>query len=139
MEKVLLPIDGSKRSFRTVEATKRLFKPDECEIIVAKVIGARLYHNTMDEIKYYADNAKPELDKVREILPGYTVSTQVLLGSNPGVELVEYAREAGIDTIVMTRSSRGPLRKLGSVTTHVVKNADFLDVMVLKEKDVAEE
>ena len=43
MKKVLLPIDGSKRSIRTVEMVKQLCKPEECEIYIAKVIGAQLY------------------------------------------------------------------------------------------------
>ena len=39
----------------------------------------------------------------------------------------------GIDTIVMTRSSRGPLRRMGSVAAYVVKNAGFLDIVVMRE------
>ena len=49
------------------------------------------------------------------------------LGSAPGVEIVEYAKESGTEMIIMTRSSRGPLRKLGSVATYIVRNASFLD------------
>ena len=69
------------------------------------------------------------------MLPGYKVQTQVLLGSAPGVELVEYAREIEADEIIMTRSSRGPIRKLGSVANYIVKNASFLDVFVMREED----
>ena len=42
MKKVLLPVDGSARSKRTVEAVKQLYKPADCELIIAKVIGAQL-------------------------------------------------------------------------------------------------
>ena len=69
-----------------------------------------------------------------EMLPGFQVKTQVLLGSAPGVEIVEYAKEIGAEAIIMTRSSRGPLRKLGSVATYIVKNASFLDVYVMREE-----
>ena len=34
---------------------------------------------------------------------------------------------------VMTRSSRGPLQKLGSVATYVVRNAQFLDLIIMRE------
>lgn len=135
MKKVLLPIDGSKRSIRTVEMVKHICKPEECEIYIAKVIGAQLYINSMEEIKHRAEQARPELNAVAEMLPGYNVQTQVLLGSAPGVELVEYAREIEADEIIMTRSSRGPIRKLGSVANYIVKNASFLDVFVMREED----
>lgn len=135
MKKVLLPIDGSKRSIRTVEMVKQICKPEECEIYIAKVIGAQLYINSMEEIKHRAEQARPELNAVAKMLPGYNVQTQVLLGSAPGVELVEYAREIEADEIIMTRSSRGPIRKLGSVANYIVKNASFLDVFVMREED----
>ena len=34
---------------------------------------------------------------------------------------------------IMTRSSRGPLRKLGAGATYIVSNAPFLDVIVMRE------
>lgn len=133
MKKVLLPIDGSSRSIRTVRMVKRVCRPDECEIYIAKVIGAQLYINSMEEIKHRAEQAHPELEEVAAMLDGFTVHTQVLLGSAPGVEIVEYAKEIGADVIFMTRSTRGPIRKLGSVANYLVKNASFLDVFVMRE------
>ena len=133
MKKVLLPVDGSARSKRTVEVVRQLYKPEDCEIIIAKVIGAQLYLNSADEIKHNAEKAPPELDGVAAMLPEYKVGTQVLLGSSPGPEIVEFAKEAQVDTIVMTRSSRGPLRRMGSVAAYVVKNAGFLDMVVMHE------
>ena len=66
------------------------------------------------------------------LLPGWTVRTELLWGS-PGPEIVYYARERGFDALVMTRSSRGPLQKLGSVATYVVRNAQFLDLIIMRE------
>ena len=137
MKKILLPVDGSSRSLKTVEAVKQFFHPDNCQIIVVKVVSAQLYINSMDEIKHNAEKARPELEAVAALLPEYNVKTQVLLGSAPGVEIVEYAKEAEIDTIVMTRSTRGPIRKLGSVATYIVKNASFLNVIVMAEESDA--
>ena len=116
MKKILLPVDGSKRSIRTVEMVKQLCDPADSDITIVKVVSA-------------------ELNAVAEMLPGYQVKTQVLLGSAPGVEIVEYAKEAGTDMIIMTRSSRGPIRKLGSVATYIVRNASVLDVIVMREED----
>lgn len=134
MKKLLIPIDGSSRSLKTVEAVKQLFRPEDIQIIIVKVISAQLYINSMDEIKHNAEAARPELEEVAALLPEYEVKTQVLLGSAPGVEIVEYAKEAGIDAIIMTRSTRGPIRKLGSVATYIAKNATFLNVFIMKEE-----
>ena len=106
----------------------------ESDITIVKVVSAELYINSLDEIKRNAEKAQPELDAVAALLPGYQVKTQVLLGSAPGAEIVEYAKETGTDMIIMTRSSRGPLRKLGSVATYIVRNASFLDVIVMREE-----
>ena len=107
MNKILLPVDGSKRSLRTVEMVQRLCDPAESDITIVKVVSAQLYINSLDEIKRNAEKAQPELDAVAALLPGYQVKTQVLLGSAPGAEIVEYAKETGTDMIIMTRSSRG--------------------------------
>ena len=135
MKKILLPVDGSKRSIRTVEVVKQLCDPAESDITIVKVISAQLYINSMDEIRHNAEKAQPELQAVADMLPDYQVKTQVLLGSAPGVEIVEYAKEAGTDVIIMTRSSRGPIRKMGSVATYIVRNASFLDVLVMREEE----
>lgn len=133
IKKVLLPIDGSDRSKRTIRMVKRVCRPEECEIYIVKVIGAQLYINSMEEIKMRAEQAAPELEEVANMLEGFTVHTQVLLGSAPGVEITEYAREIGAAVIFLTRSSRGPLRRMGSVANYLVKNATFLDVFIMKE------
>ena len=62
MKKILLPVDGSSRSLKTVEAVKQIFRPDDCQIIVVKVVSAQLYINSMDEIKHNAEKARPELE-----------------------------------------------------------------------------
>ena len=55
MKKILLPVDGSKRSIRTVEMVKQLCDPADSDITVVKVVSAQLYINSMDEIKHNAE------------------------------------------------------------------------------------
>ena len=43
MNKILLPVDGSKRSLRTVEMVQRLCDPAESDITIVKVVSAQLY------------------------------------------------------------------------------------------------
>ena len=68
IKKVLLPIDGSQRSKRTVRMVKRVCRPDECEIYIVKVIGAQLYINSMEEIKLRAEQAQTDHNKTFHIL-----------------------------------------------------------------------
>lgn len=42
MKKILLPVDGSKRSIRTVEMVKQLCDPADSDITVVKVVSAQL-------------------------------------------------------------------------------------------------
>ena len=69
MKKILLPVDGSKRSIRTVEMEKQLCDPADSDITVVKVVSAQLYINSMDEIKHNAEKAQPELTAVADMLP----------------------------------------------------------------------
>jgi nucleotide-binding universal stress UspA family protein len=59
----------------------------------------------------------------------------VLLWGSPGPEIVHFAREGKFDALVMTRSTRGPLQKLGSVATYLVRNAQFLDLIIMRENE----
>ncbi len=134
MRKILLPIDGSERSMRTVEYVKSICRPEDCELTVLEVYQDYKYYNTNREYEY--DEAKLERDiaPVLEELKDYKVETQILFG-DPGEKIVKFARDKKFDHIIMTRSSRGPIRKLGSVATYIVRNADFISVTVIKEKE----
>jgi nucleotide-binding universal stress UspA family protein len=77
--------------------------------------------------------AQDQLDTFAALLPAHQVHTTLRWG-NPGPEIVTYAQLGGFDTVVMTRSSRGPLRRLGSVAAYVVRNAPTLDLFIKKEE-----
>ena len=81
-----------------------------------------------------ARKATQELDTFSQLLAGWPVHTVLLWGS-PGPEIVHFAREGKFDALVMTRSTRGPLQKLGSVATYLVRNAQFLDLIIMRENE----
>ena len=134
MKKVLLPIDGSERSARALDMARKICTPDDTEIYIVKVIPSQLYMRD-DEGRVQSAIDQSQLEAAAVSLMEFNVHTRMLRGSSPGVEILEYAKENGIDTVIMTRSSRGPLRKLGSVTTYLVKNASFLNIFVLREEE----
>lgn len=125
MKEILLPVDGSERSQRSLEAVKRVYPPDQAALTILTVAPG--VESAGKEERILA-----QLEAYAQEMAGYAVKTVFLRGV-AGPVIVDYAREKGMDAIVMTRSSRGPLMKLGSVTAHVVKHADFLNLIVLRE------
>ena len=132
MKRVLLPIDGSDRSRRTIRMLKTLYRPGEVKVILATVV-AREERIESDYIrKRWKDSSDEIFGAVLPQLEGWDVET-VLLEGSPGAEIVRYADEGDIDQIIMTRSSRGPLRKLGSVAAYIVRRAPSQDLIIMHE------
>ena len=122
MKHVLLPIDGSTRSLRTIDMVQQTYRPQDTEVTLLMVLPDQMHIDGQFARDRMARKAAQELETFAALLPG-----------SPGPEIVYYARERGFDALVMTRSSRGPLQKLGSVATYVVRNAQFLDLIIMRE------
>lgn len=133
MKKVLLPIDGSVRSLRTIEMVKQLYTPTDAAFTIVMVMPALMHPDSQLSMERLWRKTELELKTFAELLPGYEVET-VLLHGSPGSELVNFAKDGKFDTLVMTRSTRGPLRKLGSVAVHIVRNAPFLNLLIMQEE-----
>ena len=132
MKRVLLPIDGSDRSRRTSRMLKTLYQPGEVKVILATVV-AREERLESDYIrKRWKDSSDEIFGAVLPQLEGWDAET-VLLEGSPGAEIVRYAQEQAVDQIIMTRSSRGPLRKLGSVAAYIVRRAPSQDLIIMHE------
>ena len=134
MKNVLLPIDGSARSLRTIEMVKQICPPQQVSVTMVTVVPDQMHIDGQFERERIWRRAEEELNTFAALLDGWKVDI-VLLRGNPGPELVQFAREKGYDTLIMTRSSRGPLQKLGSVATHIVRNAQFLDLVIMREAE----
>lgn len=132
MKRVLLPVDGSDRSRRTVRMLKMLYQPGTVQVVLATVVAREERIESEYIRKRWKDASKEIFSAVLEQLEGYETET-VLLEGNPGAEIVRYAEENRIDQIIMTRSSRGPLRKLGSVASYIVKRAPSQDLIIMHE------
>ena len=132
MKKIVLPIDGSARSQRTIAITKQIFHGQDAEVTLLMVLPEPRYTDAQAERDRAAVQANQELSDFAKEFEGWKVKT-VLLRGHPGPEIVQYARDHAYDALVMTRSSRGPLQKLGSVATYIVRNAQFLDLIMMRE------
>ena len=132
MKKILLPIDGSERSVRTIDMLKHTYRPDEAEVTLVMVEFRDERVEVSMIYEKYAEEGKRRLEELAGALEGYQVRTQMLYGS-PGPEIVRYAKKEKFDLIMMTRSSRGPLQKLGSVASYIVKKAPDCDLLIMRE------
>ena len=134
MKKVLLPLDGSTRSLRTIEMVKHLYPNRDAEITLLMVLPDQTPFETSMERDRDQQKATQQLPSFAQLLEGWPVKT-VLLRGNPGPEIVQFAREKEYDALAMTRSTRGTLQRLGSVAAYVVKNAQFLDLFIMREAE----
>ncbi|HIY07637.1 MAG TPA: universal stress protein [Candidatus Evtepia faecigallinarum] len=134
MKNVLLPIDGSVRSLRTIDMVKQICDPRQVTVTMVMVLPDQMHIDGQFERERIRRKAEQEMATFAALLEGWTVDT-VLLRGNPGPEIVQFAREKGYDTLIMTRSSRGPLQKLGSVATYIVRNAQFLNLIIMREAE----
>ena len=134
MKHILLPIDGSTRSLRTIDTVKQTYSPDAVSVTILTVLPDYTPIDGQFDRERQERKTLGELDTFAKLLDGWTVDTAIVRGT-PGLEIVENAKNHPTDVIVMTRSSRGPLHKLGSVATYLVRNAQFVDLIVLRENE----
>ena len=133
MEKLLLPIDGSERSLRSVELVKELFPNDKVEVTLITVVENYDSVLSQYELEQAKKEYQPRLDEIAQLLPGYQIRKHVAFGK-AGQVILDYADRHGIDAIIITKATHGALSVfIGSVAAHVVKYAKCL-VMIAPER-----
>lgn len=130
MKKILLPIDGSERSMKSIELVKNLYGPESADITLILVCESLDAMISEPELEAARAEAMPVLYRAAHQLKDYAVEKYVVFGK-AGEEILNYAEKKNIDMIVMTKSTRiGWLSKIGSVTAHVVKYAKCIVIIV---------
>ena len=127
MKKILLPIDGSIRSLRSIQMAKQFYRPEEVEITILTVLPGELRLDPDQKRR-----TQEELDSWAAMLKEYRVKTAIRQGF-PGPEIVRFAENGFYDAILMTRASRSSQHKLGSLASYIVREAPYLDVLVMHE------
>ena len=130
MLNLLVPIDGSDRSKQSIDWIKERYMPGDISVTLLFV------REDWDDIRskgQYAmakEEVLPLLRESADTLSGFSVTTQVRFG-RAGEEILRFAEEEKIDTIVMTKSTKpGWIQMIGSVANHVVKYAKCVVVIV---------
>ena len=121
--KILVGYDGSQQAKDALELTKKHALAFQGSVyVVTSLLGEN--QTEPSEI----EQAEEGLDFAKSIMSqsGIPVETHLLIrGLTPGEDLVEFAREHGIDQIVVGVKKVSPVGKLifGSNARHVILNA----------------
>ncbi len=140
MEKIktiLVPMDGSKRSFKAL--TKAIFLAKKCNSSITALYVLRTAFDNPNLI--YVPQTQNELKKVEKFLD--TAKNQVIKNSikfkkkivfgHEAKEVIDFAQKGKFDLIVIGARGRGTLKQmlLGSVSTAIVHSSK-IPVLVIK-------
>ena len=125
MRKVLIPVDGTARSLKSIELVKNLYKPGEVSITLMMVRENYISSapHAIVPVDLDAGEASEKMKEIAAMIPEYDPQISIVLGL-AGDKILECAKKDDIDLIIMTKSTKkGWLQAIGSVTTQVVKYA----------------
>lgn len=133
MKKILIPIDGTERSEKSIEFVLKIFPKESVDITlmnVKELVLTNTYVFDGDEVKNAENRAKHLLETTKEKLEGYRVDTFFSFG-NAGRDIIEKSIVDKYDAIVMTKSTKKNfIDSIGSVTNYVVKKSKCTVIIV---------
>ncbi len=135
MKKILVPIDGSDRSKKSLDFILSNFPKDNTDITLMCVNDVSLTNITNPmiidmKVKESEKRIKETLEHFKNKLSGYNVTTYSIFG-DAGIEIIRKAKDDNFDLIVMTKSTKNNfIDSIGSVTLHVVKKSKCTVIIV---------
>ncbi len=127
-KRILLATDGSRHAERAAEAAGQVAKIFGLPMTVVSVLRPKF-----DDVRRAEANL--EVDRVREAVAqeGIEVDSAILEGAEPGAVIVDFAKQRGLDLIVMGSHGRTGIGRLllGSVAEQVIGQAGC-PVLVVK-------
>lgn len=142
-KKILVPLDGSELAKKGLEEAEKLAKFFESEVILFQVVPFLPIYGSPELVtplivdekqkefaeRYLADLAE-ELKK-----KGLQAKYMVKTGQQVAVEIIDYAKESGVDLIVMCTHGRSGITRwvLGSVALKVLTRAET-PILLIRSK-----
>src|SRR4030043_1303180 len=142
-KKTLVALDGSELAKTALDEAEKLAKTFDAEIILFQVVHFMPIYGSpelvtpliMDEkqkeaAEKYLANLTEELKK-----RGLRVAAMVRTGQQVAVEIIDFAKEAGVDLIIMCTHGRSGISRwvLGSVAHKVLTRAET-PILLLRPK-----
>jgi nucleotide-binding universal stress UspA family protein len=133
-KKILVPLDGSELAEKALVEAEQLARVLGSEIILFEVVPFMpIYGSPELETPLIVDEKQKEsveayLAKVAGGLKqkGFNVSSMVKTGQQVALEIIDFAKERGVDLIIMCTHGRSGITRwvLGSVTLKVLTRAE---------------
>lgn len=132
--KVLIPLDGTDRSMRSLDLLKDMFPKDKVEVTLMNVKEIVIVNGMVasDEVARAQELSQFIVDIGEKQLKGYDIEKCITFGY-AAEEILRKSKDENFDMVIMTKSTKkGLTRMIGSVTARVVKNTKSI-VMIVSE------
>ncbi len=136
MKKILLPLEETDRSLKTLNYVKKHYTPEDAEFVLM-MVDERLGYSVKSEVENAAlSELNDKLKLMSATLEGYKVGTFAAVGK-AGLRITRAVREVGADLVVMTKSSKPDmLNSIGTTAEYVINNSSC-DVLIVSESSNA--
>jgi len=143
-KKILAPLDGSELAKKGLEEAEKLAKCFGAELVLFQVVPFMPIYGSPELVtpliidekqkeaaEQYLANLCEELRK-----KGFKVTATVKTGQQVAVEIIDFAKENGVDLIVMSTHGRSGITRwvLGSVAHKVLTRAET-PILLLRPKE----
>lgn len=133
-KKILVPLDGSELSKEALSPAEKLAKTFDAEITLFQVVPFMPIYGSPELVtpliidEKQKEAAERDLTNLAEEVKkrGIKVTATVRTGQQVAVEIIDFAKESGVDLIVMCTHGRSGFTRwvLGSVTHKVLTRAE---------------
>ena len=133
-KKILVPLDGSELAKKALDHAEELAKTYGAEIILFEVIPLMPIYGSPELVtplivdEKQKEAAEMDLTKLAEEMKtrGHKVTAKVKTGIQVAAEIIDFAKESGVDLIVMCTHGRSGITRwvLGSVAHKVLTRAE---------------
>jgi len=143
-KKILVPLDGSELAKKALDHAEKLAKIFDAEIILFQVVPFMPIYGSPELVtpliidEKQKETAEKYLTNLAEEMRkrGYKVTSMVRTGQQVAVEIIDFAKESGVDLIVMYTHGRSGISRwvLGSVALKILTRAET-PILLLRPKE----
>jgi nucleotide-binding universal stress UspA family protein len=133
-KKILVPLDGSELAKGALDEAEKLAKSFDSEIILFQVVPFMPIYGSPELVtpliidEKQRESAEKYLLNLAEDMKkrGFKVTSMVRTGQQVAAEIIDFAKESGVDLIVMCTHGRSGITRwvLGSVAHKVITRAE---------------
>jgi nucleotide-binding universal stress UspA family protein len=142
-KKILVPLDGSELARKGLEEAEKLAQTFGAEIVLFQVVPFMPIYGSPELVTPLIVDEKQKETAARylhnlaeeEKKKGFKVTSMVKTGQQVAVEIIDFAKESGVDLIVMCTHGRSGITRwvLGSVAHKVLTRAET-PILLLRPK-----